>query len=459
MRKRIAPSSSYACPASTSRCASSWQRCMRSSWKLSASQSRPSQASERWICSVAPSTSRFMSVFSIRSRHSPPCWRAKSQLKRNVRAVPTWRNPVGDGAIRTRTDIRGIVPGTVPGTVAVNVRRVLRSPCVRLRRDRHDARPCGGDGRRRGAAVHAEPADVAADGPRSREPRAFKRRRAELGIAAGGVVAHALYLINLAAPDRALRNKSRAALRNTMEVACAIDADGVVFHVGSHLGAGMKTGLKRCVPALKDALELCTDTTWLLIEDSAGAGGTIGRSLDEIADIFDACDAHERLGVCLDTCHLFVSGVDIRKREVVDEQLEVLDDAHRPRPPPRAARQRRRRAARLEPRSPRGDRRGGARQQARRLPLASEAAGTARVPRRPGRRRRQDRHGRPEEGPQLHRRWCKDVPLADPRLGDARGDEPLRGQIGISAIAPDLKSDYGLSLGRSGSSSRRRTRA
>jgi deoxyribonuclease-4 len=155
---------------------------------------------------------------------------------------------------------------------------------------------------------------------------AFRRRRDELGIAPGGVVAHALYLINLAAPDRALRNKSRAALRSTMEVACAIGADGVVFHVGSHLGAGMKTGLKRCVPALRDALELCTDTTWLLMEDSAGGGGTIGRSVEELADLFDACDRHERLGVCLDTCHLFVSGVDIRKREVVDEELELLDE-------------------------------------------------------------------------------------------------------------------------------------
>jgi hypothetical protein len=82
---------------------------MRSSWKLSASQSSPSHVSERWICSVAPSTSRFMSVFSIRSRQSPPCWRAKNQLKRNVRAVPTWRKPVGDGAMRRRTDMRRIV--------------------------------------------------------------------------------------------------------------------------------------------------------------------------------------------------------------------------------------------------------------------------------------------------------------------------------------------------------------
>src|SRR5262245_38126345 len=165
--------------------------------------------------------------------------------------------------------------------------------------------------------------------PTSHDPEsleAFKRRRQELGIPTGGVVAHALYLINLAAPDQTLRNKSRAALRNTMEVARAIDADGVVFHVGSHLGAGLKAGLKRCVPGIKDALELTTDTTWLLMEDSAGAGGTIGRSGEELADLFDACDAHRRLGICLDTCHLFVSGVDITTREIVDEQLELIDE-------------------------------------------------------------------------------------------------------------------------------------
>jgi deoxyribonuclease-4 len=186
----------------------------------------------------------------------------------------------------------------------------------------------------RAEAIGADAVQLFTQSPRMWRPtnhdpesiQTFKRRREELGIATGGVVAHALYLINLAAPDRTLRNKSRAALRNTMEVASAIDADGVVFHVGSHLGKGMKAGMKRCVPALKDALELSTDTTWLLMEDSAGAGGTIGRSIDELADLFDACDAHERLGICLDTCHLYVSGVDITKREVVDEQLELLDE-------------------------------------------------------------------------------------------------------------------------------------
>jgi len=154
----------------------------------------------------------------------------------------------------------------------------------------------------------------------------FKERRAKLKIAPGGVLAHALYLLNLAAPDDEIYEKSRAALRNTMAVACAIDADGVVFHVGSHLGAGMDVGMKRCVPALQEALELCTDTTWLLIEDSAGAGGTIGRSLDELVALFDACNGHERLGICLDTCHLYVSGIDITDREALDELLDQLDE-------------------------------------------------------------------------------------------------------------------------------------
>jgi deoxyribonuclease IV len=186
----------------------------------------------------------------------------------------------------------------------------------------------------RAKAMRAEAVQLFTQSPRMWRPtnhdpanfEAFKRRRQELKIAPGGVVAHALYLVNLAAPDKEIHKKSRAALRNTTEVACAIDADGVVFHVGSHLGAGLEAGMKRCVPAIKEALELCTDTTWLLMEDSAGAGGTIGRSLAELAQLLDACDGHERLGVCLDTCHLFVSGVDITKREVVDELLEELDD-------------------------------------------------------------------------------------------------------------------------------------
>jgi deoxyribonuclease-4 len=153
----------------------------------------------------------------------------------------------------------------------------------------------------------------------------FKERRAELGIPDGGAAAHALYLCNLAAPDDVIYEKSRAALRNTMEVSRAIDADAVIFHVGSHLGAGMDIGIERVVPALNETLELSSERTWLLMENSAGAGGTIGRSLDELVTLFEAADKHERLGICVDTCHLYVSGVDVTDSGVVDALVADIE--------------------------------------------------------------------------------------------------------------------------------------
>jgi deoxyribonuclease IV len=151
----------------------------------------------------------------------------------------------------------------------------------------------------------------------------FKERRAEAGI--GAVVCHALYLVNLASPNDDLYRKSIDSLRNTIEVACAIEADGVVFHIGSHLGAGFEAGIERVCKAMDELLELCVEPTWFLMENSAGAGATIGRSLDELATLFERLDGHPRLGVCLDSCHLFVSGVDVTSREELDRLLDELD--------------------------------------------------------------------------------------------------------------------------------------
>jgi len=152
---------------------------------------------------------------------------------------------------------------------------------------------------------------------------AFRNRREELGI--GAVTVHAIYLINLASPKDDFYEKSVSTLSLTVDTACEIGADAVVFHVGSHLGSGFEAGLERVVPALREALERCNETTWLCMENTAGSGDTVGRSLEELAAIFDALDRHPRLGVCLDSCHLFASGYDITKPAELDDLIDRLD--------------------------------------------------------------------------------------------------------------------------------------
>ncbi|MGZ4335126.1 MAG: deoxyribonuclease IV [Gaiellaceae bacterium] len=183
----------------------------------------------------------------------------------------------------------------------------------------------------RAVAIGADSLQLFTQSPRAWRPtnhapatfEKFRERRAETAM--GGVLCHALYLCNLAAPNDDVYEKSVAALRNTMEVATAIDADGVVFHVGSHLGSGFEHGLERVVPAMKQVLELATDETWLLMENSAGAGGTIGRSISELATLFERLDRHPRLGICLDSCHLYVSGVDVTDPKSLDACLDEVD--------------------------------------------------------------------------------------------------------------------------------------
>ncbi len=150
----------------------------------------------------------------------------------------------------------------------------------------------------------------------------FRQRREEAGIEY--VLCHALYLINLGSPDDDLREKSEVALANTLAVAREIEGD-VVFHVGSHLGSGFETSLEWVVPALERSLEHTSESTWLLLENSAGAGGTIGRSLEELAVICDRLDGHPRLGLCLDSCHLWVSGIDVTDPGTVERLLDEVE--------------------------------------------------------------------------------------------------------------------------------------
>ena len=151
----------------------------------------------------------------------------------------------------------------------------------------------------------------------------FEERARAAGMEAW--IVHAIYLCNFASPDKEIYGKSVATLRSTVDTACAIGADGVVFHVGSHLGSGFEAGLDRAAPALEQVLERCSDTTWLLIENSAGTGGTMGRSIEEIAQLIDRLGGHSRLGVCLDSCHLWASGADVTDAAALDALLDEFE--------------------------------------------------------------------------------------------------------------------------------------
>jgi deoxyribonuclease-4 len=180
-------------------------------------------------------------------------------------------------------------------------------------------------------AIGGECAQVFTQSPRMWRPTnhkpetiaRFKARRAEARI--GGIVVHALYLCNLATTNDEIYDKSVTTLRTTVDAASAIEADAVIFHVGSHLGAGFEAGLDRTCSALEQILERCMADTWLCIENSAGAGGTIGRSLEELEAIFARVGGHPRLGICLDSCHLYASGYDVTDPAAVDALVLQLD--------------------------------------------------------------------------------------------------------------------------------------
>jgi deoxyribonuclease-4 len=182
----------------------------------------------------------------------------------------------------------------------------------------------------RGEEIGCEAIQVFTQSPRMWRPTIhtpeavarFRERRAEAGIQS--VVCHALYLVNLASPDREIRKKSATAMRATLEAADAIGAEGVIFHVGSHLGDGLAAGLRRVVPAMRSLLELTTDDLWLLMENSAGTGATIGRSTNDLARIYDRLDHHPRLGICLDSCHWYASGIDVTDPEALDAAVSEL---------------------------------------------------------------------------------------------------------------------------------------
>jgi deoxyribonuclease IV len=149
-------------------------------------------------------------------------------------------------------------------------------------------------------------------------------------LAAGpvtSVVIHAVYLINCASKDPVVREKSLNSLAHALRVGDAIGAAGVVVHPGSTVGEPLPEALRRVGDAVRHVLGE-SEHCMLLLENTAGAGGTIGRSFGELAELLDLGGGDPRLGVCLDSCHMLASGFDVRTAEglseVLDECVETL---------------------------------------------------------------------------------------------------------------------------------------
>jgi len=144
---------------------------------------------------------------------------------------------------------------------------------------------------------------------------AFREAMAESPIDA--VVIHAVYLINCASEDRDIRAKSLAALTHSLRVGRGIGACGVVLHPGSAKTGDVKKAIVRAGKTIGEALADSEDCP-LHLENTAGTGGTLGRSIDELAALLEASGGGERLGLCFDSCHLFASGYDIRTPSGMD---------------------------------------------------------------------------------------------------------------------------------------------
>jgi deoxyribonuclease IV len=137
------------------------------------------------------------------------------------------------------------------------------------------------------------------------------------------VIIHAVYLINCATKDKELRKKSRDTLTNALRIGDGIGAAGVVLHPGSTKGDPLVPSLKRAGKVIAAALA-DTDHCKLLLEQTAGHKGLLGRDFDETAQLIELSGGGDRLGLCLDSCHMFVQGYDITDE---DHLAAVLDEA------------------------------------------------------------------------------------------------------------------------------------
>ena len=136
---------------------------------------------------------------------------------------------------------------------------------------------------------------------------------------------HMPYLPNLASPKEDVYLQSVTTLTAELHRCGQLHIPYLVTHLGSHLGSGLEAGLKRLVDGISTAFSKTENDVMLLLENTAGTKNSMGSSFEDIAAIMDALNT-ERLGVCLDTCHLFAAGYDIRTPEEIEHTLDEFEN-------------------------------------------------------------------------------------------------------------------------------------
>ena len=140
------------------------------------------------------------------------------------------------------------------------------------------------------------------------------------------VIIHSPYLINLAAPDETIYRKSMVAFRNELVRADQLGADGFVIHIGHHLGEGIESGIRKMADSLRESIDSLPELkTRILLENTAGEGSSLGHRAEYIAEIMELSGVGDKLYLCFDTCHAYVSGYDIATARGLDETMDEID--------------------------------------------------------------------------------------------------------------------------------------
>jgi deoxyribonuclease IV len=185
---------------------------------------------------------------------------------------------------------------------------------------------------RRAAEIGCETIQIFAANPSAWHSRDIDPNTADLfrGLASDldlrPVVVHTPYLLNLASPDPNNYGKSAAALADSLRRATLLGAQYVVTHIGSRRGESLEPAVSRICEAISEALDRIAGNVVILLENSAGAGESVGSRFEELRTILDCLEEqHDRLGICLDTAHLWGAGYDISLAKTADHVIAEFD--------------------------------------------------------------------------------------------------------------------------------------